>query len=136
MWKRCSEGQTWSGSTCNGSAATYTWQAALVRVQAVNTSQTGTENRSYTDWRLPNVKEFQTIIERQCYAPAINLTAFPNTPTGSNSWYWSSTPIYNHNLNDNLRAWSINAYEGNSYFGEGFSEKTDLNYVRLVRGGH
>ena len=29
VWKRCAEGQTWDGTTCDGEAVKYTWQEAL-----------------------------------------------------------------------------------------------------------
>ena len=29
MWKRCPEGQSWSGSACTGAAGSMTWQSAL-----------------------------------------------------------------------------------------------------------
>jgi hypothetical protein len=29
VWRRCAEGQAWTGSTCGGTPVTLTWQAAL-----------------------------------------------------------------------------------------------------------
>lgn len=75
-WKRCSVGQIWNGSTCTGTAATYTWSAAL----ALGSSQ---------GWRLPNRKELRSIVEERCMATLVNWQIFPQTPATS---FWSSTP--------------------------------------------
>jgi len=115
-WKRCSEGL--SGTACEtGAALTFTWQEAL---------KAGEESRfaGKKDWRLPNIKELNSIIERQCTMPAINEIVFPATPTMS---FWSSTP-YNNNP----------AFAWNVYFPYGISDGNNKDYrffVRLVRGG-
>ncbi|MCF7987014.1 MAG: DUF1566 domain-containing protein, partial [Methylovulum sp.] len=67
-WMRCSLGQTWTGTTCRGTANTYTYNAAL----KLNRNFAG-----YSDWRLPNIAELQTIVERNNYSPAINTELFP-----------------------------------------------------------
>lgn len=82
MWTRCSLGQTWNGTTCVGTASKHTWQAALQ--QADTFAYAG-----HTDWRLPNVKELVSIVERRCSNPSINETIFPATPT---FWFWTSSP--------------------------------------------
>jgi hypothetical protein len=114
-WKRCSEGL--SGATCEtGIAATFTWQGAL---QAAATSSFAGKN----DWRLPNIKELGSIVERQCTMPAINEIVFPATPTMS---FWSSSPF----AENPKFAWNV-------YFPYGISDGNDKNYqffVRLVRG--
>jgi hypothetical protein len=87
MWKKCSEGQ--SGNHCEiGSAATYSWQAAINRADVVNLNGFA----GYSDWRLPNIKELRSIVERQCFSPAINLTQFPNT---ASTLFWSASPYTN-----------------------------------------
>jgi Protein of unknown function (DUF1566) len=121
MWKRCSEGQTWNSVTCSGSAADFTWKAALQRAQ--------THNRigfaGFKDWRLPNVKELFSIVEKQCYAPAINLTIFPSK--GYYALFWSSSPSATTAGDD---AWGV-------YFDSGYatwlSYKNNGVQVRLVR---
>lgn len=113
VWRRCSEGQSWSGSTCTGTAATYTHEQALVHAKA----QMGTAG-----WRLPNVKELTSIVDSTRLSPAIDLAAFPATPS---AYYWSSTSYAGLSSS----AWDIGFdngvvnghYRGNSY------------HVRLVR---
>jgi len=117
MWKKCSEGQ--SGSTCEGSAATYNWQQALQQAQTVNN---GGGFAGHSDWRVPNVKELLSIVEEQCVDPAINLTVFPNTP---NFVFWSSSPsAYGSDY-----AWYVAATDG---YADYDFKNYDL-YVRLVR---
>lgn len=85
MWKKCMEGFT--GNSCDtGAAAAFTWQTALQQPGVVNS---GGGFAGQTDWRLPNIKELTSIVEEQCYDPAINLTRFPNTPS---SVVWSGSP--------------------------------------------
>lgn len=77
MWKQCSEGQ--SGNDCSsGMAEAFEWQSALQWAQVVNNSG---GFAGFTDWRVPNIKELSSLVERQCAEPAINLMRFPNTPT-------------------------------------------------------
>ena len=84
MWKKCSEGQ--SGSDCrSGSATKYGWEQALRHAQTVNNNG---GFASYSDWRVPNLKELLSIVEEQCVEPSINLTIFPNVQ--SRAMYWSS----------------------------------------------
>jgi hypothetical protein len=110
IWKRCSEGQIWSGSSCTGTAAIYTHQGALQHAQA----QSG--------WRLPNVKELASLAEKGCPIPAIDRTAFPGTP---NNWYWSSSPY----VGNSGGAWVVGFSNG----GVGYNFRYDGLHVRLVR---
>jgi len=126
IWKRCSEGQVWDGSTgnCTGSASTYNWQGALDAAQTLNSSG---GFASHTDWRVPNIKELASIVELKCYDPAINLTIFPNT--SSNAFVWSSSPIANFGS----KVWPF--YFGYGYYGGNTYLKSDVKQVRLVRSG-
>lgn len=118
IWKRCSEGQAWSGSTCTGTSTPQTWQAALT------TGDTATF-AGMNDWRLPNRNELASIIEYQCVSPAINLTIFPLTPAAV---YWSSSPFVD---GDPAHAWIVDFLSG--YSSSDFKQFT--REVRLVRGG-
>ena len=105
MWMTCSLGQTFGNSdySCTGSVTTFdTWTEALLAVQTFND---GGGYAGHGDWRVPNVKELSSLVERACSAPsivqadsALSVTTsggsvdinqlFPSTPL----WrYWTST---------------------------------------------
>jgi hypothetical protein len=96
VWQRCSAGQSWDGSTCTGSAATYTHEQALAYAK----TQTG--------WRLPTVKELSSLADKTRSNPAIDTTAFPATPAEG---YWTSSPLVGVS-ND---AWLVHFYDGGVY---------------------
>lgn len=75
-----------------------------------------------SDWRLPNYKELQTIVNEKVKSPAIDRTAFPGTPPEG---FWSSSP----SVAVPFRAWLVDFSSG--YYGE---YSTDAGYrVRCVR---
>ena len=124
MWKRCAEGRT--NDNCSvGSNVTVTWEGALQRVLEVNRSG---GFAGQTDWRIPNIKELMSLVEFQCYEPAINLTVFPYTIDTLNqlSQYWSSTPCISVGS-----YYSLEFFYGNivGYSGDG----PFFHRVRLVR---
>lgn len=111
IWQRCSIGQTWDGNTCTGTATRHTWQQALTVAKNLGNG-----------YRLPNIKELNSIVERQCSHPIINSKIFPNTESRS---YWSSSPQFGYNSG----AWEVT-------FGNGSTSsvyKRYSNYVRAVR---
>lgn len=116
-WKRCSEGQSWSGNTCTGSATTHTHGAALTLAKTANPSQTA------TGWRLPNAKELASLADKGCQNPAIDSTAFPITPSG---WFWSSSPY----VGASYSAWGVDLFGGTV---AGLYSREFNVHVRLVR---
>lgn len=100
MWMRCAYGQIWdsTNSTCTGTPVQITWQDAL---QASEQETLG----GYSDWRLPNVKELATIVEKRCTDPAVNATLFPATPADN---FWTSTTV----VDSASWAWSVAFYNG------------------------
>ena len=85
MWDQCSQGQ--SGAACaTGTAGALTWSAALT---AAVTANSGAGYKGYSDWRLPNKNELESIVDISVATnPAIDFTDFRN-PRDSD--YWSST---------------------------------------------
>jgi len=115
VWRRCSEGQTWNGSTCTGEAVKYTWQQALKLAHEAS-------NEDLLGWRLPNVKELASLTERDCVRPAINSSLFPATPSDD---FWTSTP----SADDPDRAWVVAFFNAS----HSIKQKDRFIYVRLVR---
>ncbi|MFP8780360.1 DUF1566 domain-containing protein [Hydrogenophaga sp. RWCD_12] len=80
QWRRCLEGQIWNGTACTGTYLGFTH----VRAQAY------AENPSLTarGWRLPNVKEGASLLNRSATAPPfMNTVAFPvGTPSAGRVW--------------------------------------------------
>ena len=121
MWKQCSEGQSTTTNACDtGARSGYSWQDALQQAQILNSSG---GFAGHTDWRLPNRNELASLVERQCWLPAININLFPGTASG----YWSSSPNARYSGN----AWFVRFDSGSvEYTGNSFTKN-----VRLVRGG-
>ncbi|MDX8392440.1 MAG: DUF1566 domain-containing protein [Mariprofundaceae bacterium] len=124
MWKRCLEGQLWDSatSTCTGTVAIYSWPGGLQQAEALNN---GGGFATFSDWRLPNIKELNSIVEDQCVYPSINAAIFPSI---DRAFYWSASPY----VTDATQAWTIHIF--NAAFIERHA-KNRLGQVRLVRGG-
>jgi len=68
-----------------------TWQHALDFVAGINNGTYGECGASYTDWRLPNIKELLSLVDLGFYDPAIAHTS-PFTNVQS-FYYWSSSSV-------------------------------------------
>ena len=115
-WQGCTAGL--SDSACgSGSATMFTWQDALNYCEGLSWG-------NQADWRLPNVNELSSIVDRRRVNPSIDTTAFMATPS---DYFWTST---SDAINPDL-AWPV-------YFDDGYvysDIKTYTDYVRCVRGG-
>ena len=108
-------GLTWQKNT---STTPMNWEAALAFAKTV--SQGGK-----SDWRLPNIKELQSLNDVSRVKPSINKTYFPNIVSAA--FYWSSTTQY--------KTAGV-AWEMNTDFGVvTYDDKLVNKYVMLVRGG-
>ncbi|NQU63691.1 MAG: DUF1566 domain-containing protein, partial [SAR324 cluster bacterium] len=78
----------------------------------------------YGDWRLPNPKELQSIVDYGSNGPSIDTTFFPGI---SPSYYWTATP---RQANSN-EAWFVNFTSGFV----NYEDKSTPGYVRCIREG-
>lgn len=91
------------------------WMAAQTRCQMLILNG--------TDWRVPSMKELQTIVDRSGVVPTIDPTAFP---TASSGLFWTSSSVAD---SPDSAAWAIK-------FDDGYTtsrSKTTSAYTRCVR---
>ncbi len=89
------------------------WEEAIAYCEALTLGD-------YSNWRLPNINELKSIVDRSKYYPAI-VDGFENS---SENKYWSSS--YGEYKN---YAWGVTFIFGSV----GNVSKADSNYVRCVR---
>ncbi len=116
-WLRCVVGMSWNGSTCEGQSLTYNWNDAQSIIDDLNKQKVAGRG----NWRMPTADELESITEKSCYKPAINLDAFPYSPQ---SGFWTDTTAEGVQP----RAYVIHFLNGNRYIGH---KKQDWR-VRLI----
>ena len=121
MWLRFSYGQRWENGNIIGDPEKINWYYAMKIPEEFN-QKVGCGG--FTDWRVPNIDELKTLIDKVKGEKGnyIDADIFPNT----NIWFWSSSPYAFHSGN----AWSV----GFSYGYSGNGSKDYDDNVRLVRG--
>jgi hypothetical protein len=82
-------GLTWQA---NAGVATYDWNGATAFCRAPSLPGMG--------WRLPSMKELQTIVDESRLSPTIDPVYFPNTPA---AFFWTSSP----DVTDATQAWVV-----------------------------
>jgi hypothetical protein len=112
-WQGCAGGQT--GVSCSGTAFMRTWPQSLAYCEGLSWA-------GYSDWRLPNRNELQSIVDYSRRYPSIDTDAFPSTP---NAAFWSSSSPPDEG------ACYINFDLGVVYR----SDKLNNNRIRCVRRG-
>ncbi|MCK5881186.1 MAG: DUF1566 domain-containing protein [Sinobacterium sp.] len=88
-WTRCPLGQSVQAGLCADEVAvpmkTYTWEESLAAAETANLAV----YEGSADWRVPSIKELQTIMAPTCKNRAMNELAFP---TAANAYIYTSTP--------------------------------------------
>ena len=115
IWRRCTEGQTWNGSTCIGSSTAYTHEGALAQAKLLST------------WRLPNVKELSSLTDEGLYNPSIDTTVFAASPTGT---FWTATPVVILGNPRSDQVWSVDFLDGSV---APLARSSSTGLLRLVR---
>ena len=117
-WLKCTTGQQWSDEKqdCLGDPVKLDFEEIKLALDILNQEIEGT-------WRLPNRKELESLICKDCDGAKIDLILFPQTPaqpfwTSQRNW-WSPKFF-----------WSVNFFTGHSY-GRFVPEKK--LFVRFVR---
>ena len=96
-----------------------TWQAGLQYCARLDLAK-------YTDWRLPNVRELQGIIDYGRFNPAIDPVLRGYDP--GYPWYWSSTTM----VHQRDGAWGVSFSIG-AVDGAPANKQRYPGYVRAVR---
>jgi formylglycine-generating enzyme required for sulfatase activity len=99
------------------SMVVMTWEEALVSSQNIALADK-------RDWRLPNIKELQSLNDASLFKPSIDKATFANMLSGN---YWSSTTL----KSSASKAWDLNT----EYGIVSYNDKTLKQHVLLVRGG-
>ena len=94
----------------------FTWENALIYAEGLNLA-------TASDWRLPSIKELQSLNDETVSNPSINTTFFPAIGVHN---YWSSTSL----PNQTTKAWYWSTIFGVTTY----DSKTNTNFVICVHG--
>ena len=88
-----------------------TWPDAADKVRQLATGQCGlTDSSSAEDWRLPSVKELQSLIDFSQYKPMLPKDS-PFASVQTNDYYWSSTK----DAKESSHRWRVSFSKGYFY---------------------
>ena len=90
IWRRCAEGQAWTGQTCSGTSTTF-----LTNSEAFDHAKEQA-NSSGKAWRVPNVKELSSVVDTRRSFPSIDPSVFPGfqPETYHGGTHWTENEVY------------------------------------------
>jgi len=108
-----------------------TWYDAMAWCNFLAAGVCGLSDGSTTgQWRLPNYKELQSLVDRSQYSPALP-SGHPFTGVQGSRYYWSSSS----SAVDSSIAWVMEPVYGGMMASGGIGSKMIVNYVWPVRAG-
>jgi len=113
----------WEIKQINNIDETYTWDEAFKFAEQLNKEKYA----GYDDWRVPTVKELQSLVDFTRSEPAIKKPLINNLLEGEN--YWSSSPEVS-DIADGKTSWFVDFCFGFTYY----AEKSYKYNIRCVRG--
>jgi hypothetical protein len=115
-----------NGGTVFDNETGLTWQREVSDKEYTHAEALGYAKQlrlgEHDDWRLPTVQEFLRLVDYTKLNPAIDVRAFPDTPS---EWFWASSPYARYPSS----AWVVYFYNGSS----GNDGTTSTYWVRCVR---
>ena len=103
------------------SSTKHTWESAITYCEALTLD-------GYNEWRLPNINELKSIIDRSKSIPAIQGDAFEHLDYEYSDLYWSSTTFEP----TKYEAWFANFRLGQIGGHNSSADKATSNFVRCV----
>lgn len=109
----------------NNSGTLLSWESAFSYIANLNSSLFG----GYNDWRMPNIKELNSLIDMGRWNPALDPTIFTSIKTDSG--YWGSTTYAD--MPNGRFSYQIRFYEGLTRWINMVEEPAPQGYVKAVR---
>jgi hypothetical protein len=110
--------RTWLNDKCLDTRA-MTWQQALDRIKRLNEENAA----GYRDWRLPNIRELESLVDVTSHSPALSARQLFNRV---HEGYWSATT----SLYEPRYAWVL--YMKDGAIGVGYKPQQDF-YLLAIR---
>lgn len=103
-----------------------TWTAAMTACNNLTNGYCGlSDNSQPGDWRLPNVRELQSLVDYGQWNPALSVDSPLRASTQLNLDYWTSTSY----ASENATRWTVNFWTG----GVVNRVESTTYYIRAVR---